>query len=190
MNSKSGQKSRGMLAGAIICIILTIGFSMTAVSSYITPKANLDNTTEYSATVYSVFHKQEKDEDYYLITINEYNQMRLRMEADEVINRNALDSLSKNTKIYFRLWGVTLEDFQNSLKEHPTLENQIGIWALRTETEDILTLDSSVAAQKEENSNNWIVPTCIAIVCLVSFGIFLFYYLKLKKNNNKGKSDP
>ena len=181
------NKSKYWLAGFIVCLIFTIGFSATTATPYITPRANDDNTTEYSATVYSVSHEIEGEDNYYIVVINEYNKLRLRVNTNSIINRGAIDSLTENTTIYFRLWEPTLEDFLNSLEKYPMLENQIAIYALRTKTEEIMTIESGNEAQNEERRNDWIIPACVAAVFLIVACICLYKYIKKVKQEKRLK---
>lgn len=132
------------------------------------------NPTEIETTVVEVVEK-ERD---YLITVEEYN-CKLFVDSDSIIDKETLRSLSAGEKIFFKL----IELNENPLG-NPQIE-QVFVVTLRTETQDIITLESYYKSAEQGMMN--IRSLCI-IVTIILGVISLINILKILNASEKVKS--
>ena len=180
------SRRKGWLIGFIICFILAIVF----LCAILVPSSLLDNmfedATEYSATVRNISHGGDDEGSYYMIELNEYDSLRLRVQGNYVADQEAMEGLTENTKIYFSILG-NLEDFFDIWEEYPTIETTLGVCALKTDTKEIVTYDSYMAAQKGNLEKIAITGYVTSGVLFIIAGFFLYKYIKAIRQEKRLK---
>lgn len=147
-----------LLAG----IILFIGF---VVPLFKNTKPEI-NDVEFEASIVEVV----EEEGDYLITTNEFG-CKLFVDSDATIDRELVKDIISGEKIYFRIIKLKDNPFEN-----PQIE-QIFVVSLRTETMDIITLESF--QNRHAHSINKIKKTCVAmssalvVVSIINIVLFL-----------------
>ena len=159
----------------IICAICDFLIVLMSCIIFLIPKRpkteDIINPTEFEATVSNIV---EQDGDY-LIALEEYN-CKLFLETDSMISEDKILNIVSGSKIFFKVADTGENPLQNSQIE------QVFVFVLRTETEDIVTLESYYAVEKKELKN--IKNTCIMAI-IVLCGIMLVNVIKIIKNSNK-----
>lgn len=154
----------------IVFSILSILFLLVGFVPLFYPELTTNNTTEFEATFLSY---ELKDNSTYIRT-EEYNTNLIIADNEQIDNINELTSLNPNTKIYFRIENEFLSNLQSS--------EFIYIVSLRTETGDILTLESynnEYLNSKKIAQNTAFIFTGIFLIS----AIVCFYFYKNKKTN-------
>lgn len=127
--------------------------------------------TEIETTVVAV---EQKDKDY-LITVEEYN-CKLFVDFETIIDKETINDLNPGEKIFFRII-----DLDENLLANPQIE-QIFIVTLRTETQDIVTLESYQESEMQG-------LTTIRNVCIIASSILVmitvFNILKIANKSRK-----
>lgn len=172
------SRRKGWLIGFIICLIVSLIFLALALEPLFLPSTDLEDTTEYSATIHSVSHRTNDKEDYYLIVINEYDSPQLYVSADYIVAPEAMDSLSENTEIYFRIPELSIEDYLDQWEKYPMMEKVLIVCALKTETEEIVTLDRYNQGQAADRIPSIIFCSIASGILFVAAGFFLYKYIK------------
>ena len=130
---------------------------------------------EFEATISSV-SRVDKD---YLIATNEYS-CKLLVGYDVLVDKRADINLSTGEKIFFKL--IKLEN--NPLND-PQIK-QVFVVALRTQTDDIVTIDSYNAKQKESFQT---IKMTALIASAISGVIAVVNLIVVVKNKNKRIND-
>ncbi len=138
MNLKKKNIIISFICGLGAILILFIGF---IVPQFADVKIVV-NPIEFNATIANI---EKKNHDY-LITTEEY-QCKLFVDSDLMLNKENLLNIQSGEKIFFRI--VELEE---NLFDNPQIE-QIFVVTLRTDRQDIITLDSYEQNEKNRLQN-------------------------------------
>lgn len=154
---------------AIICLICIFFMTIMLIIGLVVPK--LSNTQikinpfEFEATVVDV---TEKEGDY-LITLQEYD-CKLFIKTAAMLDEEDISKIAEENKIFFKL-----PELESNPLENPAIE-QIFVVTLRTETEDIITIDSYYESEKQGFQRIEIV--CI-ICAIIAGGVAVYNILKI-----------
>lgn len=138
MNLKKKNIIISFICGLGAILILFIGF---IVPQFADVKIVV-NPIEFNATIANI---EKKNHDY-LITTEEY-QCKLFVDSDLMLNKENFLNIQSGEKIFFRI--VELEE---NLLDNPKIE-QIFVVTLRTDRQDIITLDSYEQNEKNRLQN-------------------------------------
>ena len=119
-----------------------------------------------------------EDKKDYLIVTNEFS-CKLFLGSNAIIDREAIENISPGEKIYFTIRKLTVNPL-----EHPQLE-QIFVVSFRTETTDIITIESYKNTEKQ--SLNKIKSTCVVMASILFCVAIVNVVVSIKKSKQISK---
>lgn len=162
----------------IICIIATFFSIIMLVIGFVVPKlSGIEIEIESNEREATVVEVLRKDKDY-LIVIEEYS-CGLFVDSEAIINKEALLFLNKGDKIFFKL--VKLEE---NILENSQID-QVFVVTLRTEKQEIITLQSYAQIEEQDIKN---VKITSIIVAIIFGGISIFNFVMILKKKKQTKT--
>ena len=168
------------IAWLIVSLFISIVLLIVIITMPSLPSDTEENTTEYKATFISL-EKKEKD---YLVKIEEYN-FKLFVNKETIIDDKNIKKLEQGETLYFR----PISNDLNSLNENKV--KQTAVVTLRTESFDIVTLESSNEYSSYQERTMKRVLICGGTLFLIIFVVSVIRIIRiyfLKKNGGKRKS--
>ena len=170
----------------VVVLIISIIFFFGSIGNVIImnkiEKLSVVNTTEFAATVKSVGIAGEGTHEYCIVYSEEYGNKLSTYDIRGITDIDDFSSLKKGEKVYFRTNNNWIDNFEE-MKFIPVL-------TVRTEKEDIVSLDRYNEYQASSLSSATIAGIVLALIflltsiyCVISLkGINLFH----RSQNNTG----